>query len=130
MDTLKWLREELHCPWNPYDVAAASLASLRDSPCILQYLYDQGEVLPAEELESFLCCSVIKVKEAADLGCAKWLRDHGADWPVVLEFLEVDEDEEPIVENAALKDWPQPAIDWARSEGCTAPLWSETIIHV
>jgi hypothetical protein len=41
-------------------------------------------------------------------GC-KWLRQHGAEWPAVLQ-------------NGSGTQWLDAAVQWARSEGCTAPV--------
>ena len=109
LDILRWLHEEVHCPWNAFEVASASM----EFQCAhgLQYLYEQGERLTHQQLTELLCRSVRYVDNESELVCAKWLRANGAPWPAVLEN---DAD-----------DWPEAAVMWCRLEGCTAPLWSE-----
>jgi hypothetical protein len=46
------------------------------------------------------------------LAAAQWLRAYGAEWPHVLSASLA----------GALQQWPEPMIEWARAEGCTAPL--------
>ena len=119
IDTLKYLHEELQCPWNPLDVAVAFLSYARNDSSVLQYLYDQGEVFTDEQLTELLKDSITHVTQASNLISAKWLRDHSADWPAVLECFHVDENYDSL-----RQDWPEVAVRWCRAEGCTAPLWS------
>jgi hypothetical protein len=48
-------------------------------------------------------------RSTALAGC-KWLKQHGAEWPTVLQH------------NSTSTQWSDAAVKWARSEGCTAPL--------
>jgi hypothetical protein len=43
------------------------------------------------------------------LRAAQWLRQHGADWPAALNC-HVD------------VEWEDDVLEWARAEGCTAPV--------
>lgn len=116
IETLRWLHEEVHCPWDVWDVALISVQRGYRSD-ILQYLQEQGETFTDEGLTDLLNCTVACVDHEMDLTCAKWLRSHGAPWPAVLSCRRYN----GWVEH----DWPELAVEWARREGCTAPLWSE-----
>ena len=121
LETLEWQREQAHCPWDAYAIAQVTVKYPKSDE-VLQYLYDQGESFTDEQLTELLMCSVSYVgTDAKLLVCAKWLRAHGAPWPEVLECVSQQNHGAEL----STKDWPKAAVLWCRSEGCTAPLWSE-----
>ena len=123
LETLKWLHEQVHCPWDAFEVAFASLEICVKDPTerarVLEYLYEQGESFTDEQLTELLKRSVVDVESEAELFAAKWLRARGAPWPEVLWCGMAEESPDEQV------DWPEAAVIWCRAEGCTAPLWSE-----
>lgn len=120
LKTLKWLHEEVHCPWNLNDCARAAVEYSK-SHTVLQYLCEQGLTLTAEQLTDLLKRSVSRVQhDESDLVCAKWLRSQGALWPAVLSCTRL-----VVWGQELFGDWPEAAVRWCRSEGCTAPLLSE-----
>jgi hypothetical protein len=103
-DTLRWLHEQ-GCPWDVRrtftDVAGCGYTN------ILAYFIQQGEVIDAQLLTEALNGA----GASGRLQTAKWLRQHGAQWPSMLIYDRVD--------NVEL--WSGDALKWARTEGCTAP---------
>jgi hypothetical protein len=108
-DTLRWLREH-GCPW---DVSAVCLiAAFCGSIDILEYIIEQGEVLDAE-----LLSKALNMAGAFDqLQAAQWLRQHGAQWPILLGHGE-----------HYVLDWKPAALAWARAEGCTSKIKPNTM---
>jgi Ankyrin repeats (3 copies) len=100
VDTLRWLREN-GCPWDI--IGVLHNAARNRNIDVLELLIEQGEVLSAKLLTSAL-------REAGvfdQLQAAQWLRQHGANWPTVLQ--------------AGGLRWHGESLAWARAEGCTSP---------
>jgi hypothetical protein len=102
-DTLCWLREN-GCPWNVYEVsmAAVDLSNIE--------VLDYSEVLDAELLTDLLAYA----GSCNSLEAAQWLRQRGAEWPVVLR--------DTTSTQGDGEQWSDDMIAWARAEGCDAPL--------
>jgi hypothetical protein len=101
VDTLRWLRER-GCPWDPYDVC--SEAASAGQVDVLQYVYEQQDVeLTADEQEELLCAA----GETGHLPAAKFLRQHGAQWP------------------EHVFGWKRSVLKWAAEQGCipAEALW-------
>jgi Ankyrin repeats (3 copies) len=78
VDTLRWLREN-GCPW---DATAVFHNAARNSQTgILDLIIEQGELLSAELLTDALNAAGARGR----LQIAQWLRQHGAEWPTVLQ---------------------------------------------
>jgi hypothetical protein len=130
----KWLRSA-GCPWNGTACEAAArgghlevLQFLHESGCvwddtsilyeaadvsILQYLWEQGlqqVATAAAQLSDVLSYTGSSNK----LGIAQWVRQHGAEWPDVLQ----DIDGFP---------WHDSMVAWARTEGCTGPNYWQSL---
>jgi hypothetical protein len=131
----KWLRSA-GCPWNGTACEAAArgghlevvLQFLHESGCvcddtsilyetvnvdILQYLWEQGlqqVATAAAQLSDVLSYA----GSCNKLDIAKWVRQHGAQWPDVLQ----DIDGFP---------WHDSMVAWARAEGCTAPTYWQSL---
>jgi hypothetical protein len=71
---------------------------------LLMHLQQQGAVWSAADLTDMLQAGGAHFR----LDIPQWLRQQGAQWPAVLRY-----------EN---RPWPAAAVEWARAEGCTAPL--------
>jgi hypothetical protein len=106
-DMLRWLREN-GCPWSVYEVSmeAASVSNIE----VLDYIVEQGEVLDAELLTDLLAYAGSRDQ----LEAAQWLRQRGAEWPVVLR--------DTTSTQGDGEQWSDDMIAWARAEGCDAPL--------
>jgi hypothetical protein len=101
LDTLRWLRAQ-GCPWDVNEVCIE--AANKEFIDILNYVTEQGEVLEAKMLTLILCRAGFDNKPLA----AQWLRQHGAQWPAVLQYV--------------TQQWSDVMIAWARAEGCTSPV--------
>jgi hypothetical protein len=101
LDTLRWLRES-GCPWDMSGVFAE--AAYRGHTDILAYVVEQEGALDAELLTSALNWA----GALNNLQAAQWLRQHGAQWPAVLQL-------------PAGRQWSGDTLAWARAEGCTSP---------
>jgi uncharacterized metal-binding protein len=102
IEVLQWLREN-GCPWD--SSAVCKLAAYYGFPAILDCVIEQGEVLDAELLTEALNGAGAYGK----LQAAQWLKEHGAEWPVVLKHSDG-------------RQWSGESLAWARAEGCTSPV--------
>jgi hypothetical protein len=105
LDALHWLREH-GCPWSVHDVCIYTARTGHTH--IFDYVIEQGEVLDAQLLTEALNCA----GAFSRLQLAKWLRQHGAQWPAVLQRRE---------QSGMVLPWSAKSIAWARAEGCTSP---------
>jgi hypothetical protein len=106
VDVLGWLLQH-GCPVVLDKEGLLSAAAFGGSTDVLQCLLDASLLtLPSQFTEMLHWAG-----EFSNLAAAQWLREHGAEWPVVL----CNDYDEP---------WPDTAVAWARSEGCTAPTAS------
>jgi hypothetical protein len=107
-ETLRYLRQH-GSPWNAEDVCLGAV-SFPDTyepstPQLLQYLLDEGAQIGAELLTRTLSCA----GSESGLAAVQWLRQHGAEWPAVLQ-------------DCCYGDpWLDDCVAWARAEGCTSP---------
>jgi hypothetical protein len=108
-DILRWLRED-GCPWDVSEVCMA--AAYYGFTNILDIIIEQGEVLDAELLTDSLNCA----GKLSQLPAAQWLRQHGAEWPAVLNYNTALFGFEP-----KMQQWTGDILVWARAEGCTSP---------
>jgi hypothetical protein len=108
LETLRFMRENA-CDWNADDVclAAASFSDehARSTVQLLQYLLDEGALVGAELLTRALSCAGAE----SGLAAVQWLRQHGAEWPAVLQDCLYGE------------QWDDECVRWAREQGCTSP---------
>jgi hypothetical protein len=96
-EPLRWLFSKGFTSHGKADYAAAKNAPLE----VLQFLHDHSEQSwSAPELRYLLWAA----GSGGRLDNCKWLRQQGAPWPQYLD------------------PWAQNCIDWAREEGCDAPL--------
>jgi hypothetical protein len=102
--TLRWLHEQ-GCPWDVQDVFVHVARSGYTS--ILAYFTEQAEVIQAEQMTYALNTA----GASGRLQTAKWLRQHGAQWPNVLG----------VRDDASAQHWSAELLRWARAEGCTSP---------
>jgi hypothetical protein len=93
--TLRWLRER-GCPWNIREICY--WVARFGHTAILDYVLAQEGVLDAEVLTRALDGAGLE----GQLQTAQRLRQHGAEWPAVLQ-------------------WRRSTIRWAREQGCTSP---------
>jgi hypothetical protein len=105
LSTLRWLLE-YDCPY----IARAlwAVAAEQGYISVLSYLQQQGIGVTVHTLSPLLFIAGAN----SQLAAAQWLRAQGADWPGILS---VDVDGE-------LQQWEGAVLEWARVEGCTAPL--------
>jgi hypothetical protein len=100
---LRWLLQH-DCPVDLGHEGLLFVAAIGGHTSVLHVLLD-AEVLvaPAQAIDtlSWAC-------EYKQLAAAKWLKQHGAEWPAVL----CDDYGDP---------WLDAVVAWARSEGCTSP---------
>jgi hypothetical protein len=101
LEVLRWLRAR-GCPWDVNEVCIEAVNN--EFMDILDYDIEQGEVPSAAMLTTILCRAGFYNKPLA----AQWLRQHGAQWPAVLQY--------------KTQQWSGDMIAWARAEGCTSPL--------
>eukprot|EP00953_Heterococcus_sp_UTEX-ZZ885_P000468 773-Heterococcus_DN1.PRE.2 len=108
LEMLRYLREH-GCDWNAEDVclAAASYFDAYEPRAVqlLQYLLDEGALVGAELLTRALSCAGAE----SGLAAVQWLRQHGAEWPAVLQDCLYGE------------QWDAECVRWAREQGCTSP---------
>jgi hypothetical protein len=97
------LREQ-GCPWDAVYICQCA-AYGDNSRCteLLQYMLDAGELTDAALLMEVLLLAGRNNK----LAVAKWLRQHGAQWPPKLY--------------RSYDSWRGEVLAWARAEGCTSP---------
>jgi hypothetical protein len=103
ISTLRWLHEH-GCPWDAQSLRR-SAAQLGYLPA-LAYVLDAEPVSKAELTELLNCAGALR-----QLAVARWLRQQGAGWPAVLG-----------IDNLP---WQAGVLQWARAEGCTAPVWTD-----
>jgi hypothetical protein len=110
LSTLRWLHEQ-GCPWNVNEVrlGAAGCGHIAMLEFMLQFEPAASAAQLTEMLsrvswsiQSYTCSS-----SPFFLAAAKWLRQHGAEWPAVLKYHGCQ--------------WKDPMLQWARLEGCTSP---------
>ena len=114
LDTLMWLREA-GCDWRAFEVADAA----RTCRSIVEFVHAQGERFTPAQMTLLLSNAAVTAEDEAHLTCARWWREQGAEWPEILCAVLDTGDEFFDAE------WEPVAVQWARSEGCTAPLLSE-----
>jgi hypothetical protein len=78
LDTLRWSREN-ECPWDARQVCIN--AARYGYTNILNYVLEQDDLLDAHLLRATLNAA----GSCNQLHTAQWLRQHGADWPTVLQ---------------------------------------------
>jgi hypothetical protein len=101
LDLLRWFREH-GCPWDTDWLA--EVAAFYNSVALIEYMQQEGVVFTTKQMTEML-----NIAGARDsLTTAKWLRQHGAEWPTVLK------------DNG--KIWSGETLSWARTENCTSPL--------
>eukprot|EP00953_Heterococcus_sp_UTEX-ZZ885_P025133 13678-Heterococcus_DN1.PRE.3 len=107
------------CPWNVDDVLFQATADQSDrdyykdhNPSIelLYYMLEEGVFNDISLLDKGLKLAGIN----GNVGSATWFRQHGAHWPAVLR-------------DVTGKQWPNPTLRWARSEGCTVSPEIKTV---
>eukprot|EP00953_Heterococcus_sp_UTEX-ZZ885_P001124 1117-Heterococcus_DN1.PRE.6 len=108
-DLLHWFRQ-LGCPWSIGDVAY--LAAHSNSVALLEYMQQDDVVFTSRQLTGLLSVA----GGCSSLTLAKWLRQQGAEWPVVLRVIGMYDE---------FDQSPDIAVAWARAEGCTAPVQSD-----
>jgi hypothetical protein len=109
-ETLQWLHEN-GCPWNIADVHEK--AAQNGNISVLAYVIKQGFVPDIAELTQTLNIAGV----CNNLAAAKWLRQQGAEWPSALKNQ---------IQHNLLRPWWGDTLDWARTEGCTAEVSSDT----
>jgi hypothetical protein len=103
-DVLGWLLQH-GCPVNTgAEEGLLFLAACGGHIQVLQLLLDGSLLTTPAQFTDMLGAAAMYSHVAA----AQWLRQHGAEWPDVL----CDDYHDP---------WPDAAVAWARSEGCTSP---------
>jgi Ankyrin repeats (3 copies) len=104
LSTLRWLREQgCPCEVPAMRTAAAFFGHLS----VLRYLVDVEPAASAAQLTEMLN----DAGRCNWLSIAQWLRQQGAEWPAVL--------------GSQWRSWRTAALQWARDEGCTSPLYTE-----
>jgi hypothetical protein len=99
---VRWLIDS-GCPWDHRRSGIAATQAPAGTE-LLRYLLAKGAVWSAADLADMLHAAGFHHR----LDISQWLRQQGAQWPAVLRY-----------EN---RPWPAAAVEWARAEGCTAPL--------
>jgi hypothetical protein len=107
-ETLQWL----HSNGCPCDVpSACENAAIRGCIDTIELVLQ----LHSTSLSELSASQLTQVLNAAgtfgQLAAAKWLRQQGADWPVLLEYRS----------STGTIDWAPETLAWARAEGCTSP---------
>jgi hypothetical protein len=102
-ETLRWLHEN-GCPVNTEEFYLDAVIGAEHSTDTLQYLLQQGLFASAELLTE----SLGYAGGCSNLLAAKWLRQQGAEWPLVLRDYEGT-------------SWHGDVLAWARAEGCSTP---------
>jgi hypothetical protein len=114
VDTLRWLHEH-GCPWDVHDVRVAAVEGGRVAT--LEYLQQFEPAASAAQLTEMLSRAGYDNELATHggarprLAVAKWLRQHGAEWPAVLK--------------CGMHSWAGVVLQWARDEGCTNPVTTD-----
>jgi hypothetical protein len=105
LDVLRFLHEN-GCPWDERLILYNAVTATYSDTNVLQYLWEQGLQLNAAKLTEYLSYAGSNNKRES----AKWLREKSAQWPDVLQ------DPDGII-------WEDNRmVEWARAEGCTAPV--------
>jgi hypothetical protein len=106
-NTLQWLCEHgCPCDMSTFEGSTAVEAACGGSREMLQYCVEQGAEWSVEQLTTLLQAA----GSTDNLATAKWLRQCGAEWPAVLKHDHTQ--------------WHGTVLEWARAEGCTAPVES------
>jgi hypothetical protein len=101
LDTLRFLHER-NCPYYKEDIGL--WAALGGSVPVLQWL---AELLAERYWSAATWQGMLNnAGTRGHLAAAKWLREHGAEWPKALGYW--------------TQPWPAPVLAWAREQGCTA----------
>ena len=118
--------QTVHCAWGDALGIACNTIQGSDASEILQYLHDQGVRFSEKEMTDLLQRAGVRYRREVDPSddnfqvdtkfhyCTKWLREHGASWPDVLGCDDGWGDRD---------EWSPAAAAWARTEGCTHPIW-------
>jgi hypothetical protein len=101
-DVLGWLLQR-GCPVDLERDGLLYVAATGGHTQVLQCLLDASLLQTPQQKADMLKWAASR----SNLAAAQWLRQHGAAWPAVL----CNEDGE---------EWPDDAVAWARSQGCTA----------
>jgi hypothetical protein len=96
--TLRWLLES-GCPLNAAPICHQSVSGSGSCIEVLQCVLDAGGLAGAALLRSLL----LRAGTCRKLAVAKWLRQHGAQWPSA---------------NQMCNRWTGEVLDWAIAEGC------------
>jgi hypothetical protein len=93
----------------PYDANVLWVLAAREGHIsLLEFLQHTG--VPVTPLELIL--ALLTAGLNSHLAAARWLRVHGAEWPATLS--------NPLINDG--QQWEGAVLEWARAEGCTAPL--------
>jgi hypothetical protein len=104
-ELLRWLIES-GCPYDAHEVCTSFVYWLDNNDfSTLQYLYD-CDIMTAPAV---LTDTLNAAGSLNNLAVARWLRQHGAEWPAVLWSAIVP------------TPWRGDVLAWARAEGCTSP---------
>jgi hypothetical protein len=101
VDTLRWLHEQ-GCPWDSERVRSAAASS--GALPVIRYALAAEPAASAAQLTEMLAAAGAHHQ----LSAAQWLRQQGAEWPVLLRH--------------AWMTWSGDVLQWARDEGCTSCL--------
>jgi hypothetical protein len=107
-EVVRWLHSA-GCPWqlNPnINDSIVGHTAIGGSVDLLQYLLQQGMLAGGGLLTEALAAAGAHDRREA----AVWLRQHGAEWPPILQ-----QNETPQLY------WSRDMVAWARAEGCTSP---------
>jgi hypothetical protein len=106
LETLRWLHES-GCPWHAQSICRNTVHTGGSKAIeLLQYMMDAGELTSAALLTELL----LQAGVHEQLAVAKWLRQHGAQWPAEL-----------CLNWFSVWRWRGEVLAWARAEGCTSP---------
>jgi hypothetical protein len=109
-EVLSWLLAQ-GCPDNSLQMCV----SAAEGGCIeliTEYLQRVQQGNHTAEAQQQLLTDMLNPAGAHNhLEAAQWVRERGAEWPARLHY-----------EGTSYADWYGASLDWARAEGCTAPL--------
>jgi hypothetical protein len=110
IEALRWLLAQ-GCPEDPLQMCV----SAAEGGCIelmTEYLQQVQQSTATAEAQQQLLTDMLNAAGAHNkLEAAQWARERGAEWPERLHY-----------EGTSYADWCSATLDWARAEGCTAPL--------
>jgi hypothetical protein len=110
VETLRWLLAQ-GCPEDPMEMCV----SAAEGGCIelmAEYLQQVQQSEHTAEAQQELLTDMLNAAGAhCHLEAAQWARERGAEWPEKLHY-----------EGTTYADWYGATLEWARGEGCNAPL--------